>query len=229
MKIIALPFAGGSSFSYVKLARTLPAGVSMTTLDTPGHGRRMGEPLVADVDRMADDMVPRVIHAAAHSPYTLFGHSLGAYLALAVLDKILELQGPLPARLVLSGAAPPQRRQGDKKSTLPREQFFQKIVAIGGMPAEFLAEPALLELFEPLLRSDFEAAERYTNARRRTHAVPVRILRGTEDAVTSEASGSWDECFAHRPEVFDFPGDHFFLFERAEQVVAAIAAPARPA
>ena len=229
MKIIALPFAGGSSFSYAKLSRTLPAGVSMTALDTPGHGARMGEPLVADVDRMASDLAPRVIRAADHVPYTLFGHSLGAYLALAVLDRLLEQQAPLPTRLVLSGAAPPQRRQGEKKSTLPRAQFFDRIVAIGGMPAEFLAEPALLELFEPLLRSDFEAAERYTNARRRTHAVPVRILRGTEDAVTSEAAGSWDECFAHQPEVIDFPGGHFFLFERAEQVVAAITARARPA
>jgi surfactin synthase thioesterase subunit len=229
MKIIAFPFAGGSSFSYVKLSRILPAGISMITLDTPGHGGRIGEPLVADVDGMARDLAPRVISQATQSPYMLFGHSLGAYLALAVLDRILELEGPIPTCLVLSGAAPPQRHQINKKSTLPREQFFQKIFAIGGMPAEFLAESSLLDLFEPLLRSDFEAAESYTNARRRTHTVPVRILRGTEDTVTSKAAGSWDVCFASKPDVIDFPGSHFFLFERAEAVVAAIASTEYPA
>ncbi len=222
--VIAFPFAGGSSFSYAKIARALPTGVKMVTLDPAGHGRRIGEALATDIDHMAVDLATKVLQEAGGMPYVLFGHSMGAYLALAMLDRLASLGADLPIRLVLSGAAPPDRHQPERISELPTTEFFDRLAAMGGMPVTVLEEPHLVELFEPILRADFEAAERYVDARQRSHAVPVRILRGTEDPLALREGGSWSTCFAQPPEILDFPGGHFFLFDFVAEVAAAICA-----
>jgi surfactin synthase thioesterase subunit len=224
LQVIAFPFAGGSSFSYAKIARALPAGVNLTTLDPPGHGRRMAEPLLTDIGRMAQDLAPAVLGAATGSPCVLFGHSMGAYLALAMLDRLVELGAALPLRLVLSGVAPPDRHQGEKLSALPGAQFLARVAAMGGMPDQVLEEPELVDLFGPILRADFEAAERYVDMRRRPPAVPVRILRGTADRLAAADTSSWSACFGEPPQILDFAGGHFFLLDRAADVAAAICA-----
>ncbi|MFC5498097.1 thioesterase II family protein [Caenimonas terrae] len=226
LRVIAFPFAGGSSLSYAKIARALPAGVSMVTLDPPGHGRRMAQPLLTRVEAMALDLVPNIREETGGSPYILFGHSMGAYLALAMLDCLAQSDMPLPLRLVLSGVAPPDRPQPEKLSALPPPQFLARVAAMGGMPAEVLQEPALVELFGPILRADFEAAESYVDMRRHAWSVPVLVLRGTADRLTAAGPDAWSACLDRPPAILDFPGGHFFLFERAAQVAAAICAGA---
>ena len=149
VRVIAFPFAGGSSLSYAKIARALPPGVAMAALDPPGHGRRMADPLLDDIDAMARDLAPKVKEEAGGSPCILFGHSMGAYLALAMLDQIAAMGMPPPLRLVLSGVAPPGRVQKETTSALPEAQFLARVVAMGGMPAAVLDEPELLDLFGP--------------------------------------------------------------------------------
>lgn len=221
-RVIAFPFAGGSSFSYTKIARALPPHATLTTLDPPGHGRRIAEPLLADIGQMAVDLAPRALQEAGALPYVLFGHSMGAYLALAVYDRLQALGAVPPLRLVLSGAAPPQREQREKLSALPQPEFLARVEAMGGMPSLVRETPELLSLFAPILRADFSAAEGYDDARVRTGATPVRVLRGTGDRLAAPERGSWSECFARRPEFLDFPGGHFFLFDRPAEVAAAV-------
>jgi surfactin synthase thioesterase subunit len=224
LRIIGFPFAGGSSFSYAKIARELPRGVSWTTLDPPGHGRRMAEPLLTDIAAMAVDLAPRVVDAAAGAPYVLFGHSMGAYLALSVLDRVAALGHALPARLVLAGAAPPQRPHPERIWEWPAPRFVERIVALGGMPAAVAQAPELLELFTPILRADFEAAASYRDARCRELPVPVLVLRGRDDRMAQWAGGAWSDCFTQGAAVVDLAGGHFFLFDHAHEVAAALCA-----
>lgn len=221
-RVIAFPFAGGSSFSYAKIARVLPPHATLTTLDPPGHGRRIAEPLLTDIGRMAVDLAPRAVQETGALPYILFGHSMGAYLALAVYDRLQALGAAPPLRLVLSGAAAPQREQRERLSALPPETFLARVEAMGGMPAMVRETPELLSLFVPILRADFQAAEGYDDSRVRPGAIDVRVLRGTDDRLAAGQRGSWSECFMREPEFFDFPGGHFFLFERPAEVAAAV-------
>jgi surfactin synthase thioesterase subunit len=222
LRVIGFPFAGGSAFSYTKIARELPAGATLTTLDPPGHGRRMAQPLLTDIGAIAVDLAPRVVQEVADTPYVLFGHSMGAYLAVAVLDRVAALGAALPARLVLSGAAPPQRPPPERIWELPADRFIERIVALGGMPSAVMESAELLELFTPILRADFEAAAGYRDARCRELPVPVVVLRGREDRMAQWAGGSWAACFRGGAQTLDLPGGHFFLFEQPHAVAAAL-------
>ena len=221
MKIIAYPFAGGSSYSYAKLSRE--HAHEWLVLDPPGHGSNMRQPLMHSIPEMVAALLEPTLRASAGSPYVLFGHSMGAYIALAILDRLVELGASLPQRLVLSGAAAPHSRALKYHAELPRKEFLEWIANMGGISDEVLAEPQLMELFEPILRADIGAAEAYVDGSERQHNVPVRILLGQDDRIALADGMAWADCFVTTPEVHTFAGGHFFLFDEEEKVQSLIA------
>ncbi len=221
MKIIAYPFAGGSNYSYASLA--CDHNHDWITLDPPGHGSNMRQPLMYRVPDMVTALLEPTLRASAGQSYVLFGHSMGAYIALAMLDRLIELGANLPQRLILSGAAAPHSRALENHAELPRKEFLEWIANMGGISDEVLAEPQLMELFEPILRADIQAAEAYVDGVERDYEIPVRILLGQDDQIAHADGQAWAECFSHSPEVHVFSGGHFFLFDELSKVQALIA------
>ncbi|MFZ6758178.1 thioesterase II family protein [Undibacterium sp. Ji50W] len=221
MKIIAYPFAGGSSHSYARLAREHMH--EWITLDPPGHGSSMRLPLMHSIPEMVSALLEPTLRATAGSPYVLFGHSMGAYIALAMLDRLVELGASLPARLLLSGAAAPHSRVLQHHAELPQKEFLEWVANRGGISAEVLAEPQLVELFEPILRADIGAAEAYSDGSQRDYDGPVHILLGKDDRIALADGLAWADCFVRAPEVHLFDGGHFFLFDEIQTVQALIA------
>ncbi|MBC3907376.1 thioesterase II family protein [Undibacterium umbellatum] len=221
MKIIAYPFAGGSTYSYARLARE--HAHEWITFDPPGHGSNMRYPLLHSIPEMVTALLEPTLRATAGSPYILFGHSMGAYIALAMLDRLVELGASPPQRLVLSGAAAPHRRALQRHAELPHKEFLEWVANMGGISAEVLAEPQLMELFEPILRADIGAAEAYFDGNQRQYDVPVRVLLGLDDRIALADGLAWADCFVNAPEVHCFAGGHFFLFDEVEKVQSLIA------
>lgn len=216
MKIIAYPFAGGSAYSYAKLAHG--HAYEWLTLDPPGHGKNMRQPLMCTIPEIVSALLEPTLRASAGQPYILFGHSMGAYIALNILDRLVELGAGLPHRLVLSGAAAPHTRVTQQHAALPRKEFLAWIADMGGVSEDVLAEPQLMELFEPILRADVGAAEAYVDGSVREYKVPVRILLGRDDKITHADGVAWAECFTDPPEIHTFAGGHFFLFDEVAKI-----------
>lgn len=221
MKVIAYPFAGGNSYSYARLARGHT--YEWVTLDPPGHGTRLQQTLESSISGIVSALLEPTLRAVGSDKYFLFGHSMGAYLALAMLDRLVEMGADLPECLILSGANAPHRITHQSHSTLPRSQFFQWLSAMGGISAEVMAEPELMELFEPILRADVAAVESYAGTFMREYSVPVRILLGLHDKIVSPEAHGWEDCFVSSPEIHIFTGGHFFLFDDIAKVQSLIA------
>ena len=210
INLFVLPFAGGSFYAYNGLREFLPAFINMVPLDLPGHGMRLNEPLLTDIHAMADDIFYR-IEPQLDTPYAIFGHSMGAVLGY-LLGRTLGNNGRKPPlHLFLSGRNGPRSTTEDLH-TLPRQQFFQKVADYGGMPGEIMQEPELVDLFEPILRADFQAVETYRPATAEPIAVPVTLLLGEADKTTRRFELQW-RCAAPREiTVKSFSGGHFFIF-----------------
>lgn len=178
----------------------------------------MREPLLDSIVDIAADLLEQVLPAIAEDSYILFGHSMGAYVALTALDRLVQIGAPLPIGLVLSGAPPPHRNQNRQHAHLPKQVFLDWIAAMGGVPAEVFCEPELMELFEPILRADVAAVEAYVDSARREYPIPVRVLVGRQDRIAYPDAQAWRECFTNDIEIVEFPGGHFFLFDGAEQI-----------
>jgi surfactin synthase thioesterase subunit len=225
VNLICLPFAGGSAYSYADLEKLTASFVKVLPIELPGRGRRFAEPLLTDLHEMARDALEQAREAITARPYALFGHSLGAKLAYVLTRRIIREGFPAPAHLFLSGCAapsvPPKSRH---RHLLPREAFLEMINELGGTPREVLREEGLMDLFEPILRADFQANDTYSRQdatgtdtggcrTRGPLTQPLTVMIGTKDSVSYEEALKWRDETSGKTKLLALPGRHFFIFD----------------
>jgi surfactin synthase thioesterase subunit len=106
---------------------------------------------------------------------------------------------------------------------LPDAEFLAEVQAYGGIPAELLADPELLELFLPALRADFALFESYRFRPGPVPDCPVRLYGGAQDhRVTPARLAAWGKVVPIASTEL-LPGGHFYLAEERAALLASIA------
>ncbi|CAM2070755.1 Thioesterase [Sulfidibacter corallicola] len=217
LTVFAFPFAGGNRFSYRELSDRLPADIRLHTFDYPGHGSRFKEAPLADLDRITEDAFNQ-IRAQLETPYVIYGHSMGAQVGFKVVHRLWEAGLPMPRMVMFSGRKAPENWHRDEHyHHLPKEAFFKKISDLGGCPPAFLANPELRDLFEPILRADFQSLELYeVTPSPRPLEIPIAVVTGTEEDIEPEHIANWQNETRQPLIRHQIEGGHFFIVERIE-------------
>lgn len=206
----------------------MPDDIELVAIRLPGHSGRMTESLLTSAAEMADDLMP-AMEAWLDLPYLVYGHSLGAVVAFELVHAIQARNLPLPQHFFCAARrAPHVPSRLDAIHDHPLELLIPELRRLNGTPDLLLADPALLQLFVPIIRTDLKAAYLY-------HREPDTKLRcsasafcGSRDhVVVPQDMAGWAEHFT-RPTVFRmFEGGHFFLDnDRAAMVKVICAASA---
>jgi medium-chain acyl-[acyl-carrier-protein] hydrolase len=222
INLICLPFAGGSKYSYNLYTKYKPPFIDLTALDYPGHGARLQERLLTDIQSIADDVYEQIKHKL-HTPYAIYGHSMGALVAYLTVRKILEEQQPLPAHLFLTGCGSPSsngKRRG--RHLLSSDSFIEELKSMGGIPDEILYDSDSMRFFEPKLRADFQAVDTYHYAAQPAFELPVTVITGLQEIITIEEALQWQEITNQPLSFKQLPGGHFFIFNCANEVMGII-------
>jgi len=229
-KIIAIPFAGGNRYSFKVLEKYVSQDLDWITLESPGRGSRFSENLLETIDEIAEDLLNQLIPLIQDSDYIIYGHSLGTLLGYEITKKIIQQNLKLPICLFFTGrGAPDYNRFLKKKSVLPKDLFWKEVNDIGGLPKEILAHKDLLDMYYPILKSDFKAIEEYKyNKMEKLFTIPIHICMGTEEIGEGEEKTSISNMKAWRNETnssctFELlQGDHFFIFKHPKALVQKI-------
>ncbi|MCE3294304.1 MAG: thioesterase [Crocinitomicaceae bacterium] len=224
MKIICLPFAGGSSYSYQTM-QNLVTG-QLETIELPGRGKRIMEPLQSNTDLLVEDIFVQLqTLVESGEKYILFGHSMGALLGYLLLCKCREKGFHLPQAFIASGAnAPSYPREIEEEGPtylLDKSGFINKLRKLGGCPEEVLQHDALMDFYEPILRNDFQVVETYSYNDAEPLPLDVKVLLGEDDKVKPESAELWQKDF-QSAEVYWFPGGHFFIFDHLPAITRII-------
>lgn len=227
-RFVILPHAGGAGHAYQPLARHLPAWLDPYCHDLPGHGRRAREPLLQDMEALARDLQDHIGPLNGH-PWVLFGHSLGALLAHALIRLRRHRGLSPPALLFASGTASPAAgKRRPAIARLPSADFWAQVSTYGGLPEAVLQAGELRDYFETILRGDFAAVEGYAPPPALFEA-PIHVLFGRED-ISDEAAGTWRLDTSAELRRHPFAGGHFYLFEHPAEIgrlIAEIVEPVR--
>jgi len=221
MNIYCIPFAGGSSYSYKGLSERLHPSLKAVTLELPGRGLRFSETLLPSAEALADDLF-RQVKSGLDEPYALYGHSLGSLLAYLLAGRISAAGLAKPLHLFLSGCEAPSTAPRKTRHLLPKEEFREVIRRFGGCSPEVLANEELMDIFEPILRSDFKAYETYTHDVGAILDVPVSIFIGDEEELTVEDVMKWQSETRSSVSVETFEGDHFFIYRHWDAIARHI-------
>jgi surfactin synthase thioesterase subunit len=210
MNLFCVPFSGGNAFSYTALKNQLHSGIRCFSLELPGHGTRITEPLLYSIEEMTEDLF-RGIEAELDDEYALFGHSLGALLAFTLCRKIAETRKRLPNMLIVSGQTAPSVLKADKHYLLPDHKFVEVLREMDGTPGELLSEKSFLDFFIPIIKADFQAISHYRYQKKQPLNVPLLVLVGKQEKIKTEDVLRWQEESTKKTEFFWFEGGHFFI------------------
>lgn len=221
--LVLLPHAGGSAQGYGDWAHWFPMDVRVVAAQYPGRGPRYGEPPAIRIEDLAEPLTD--VLCGLDGPLHVFGHSLGALLGFEVCWR-LELCGRPPAAFYPSAASAPHvHRPGPRDpGDLNDAALLGELKERGGMPADVLEHPDVLDLVIESCRTDMAITHHYRyGAERRLLDCPVIAFGGlTDAAVPCEDVGRWPEVSTGPSEVHLLSGGHFYLHDHMATVTATV-------
>jgi medium-chain acyl-[acyl-carrier-protein] hydrolase len=224
IQLYCLPHAGGTAHIFRRWPTLLRADIDIRALDYPGHGRRIGQPVLDTIERIARSVSDEIMSRSHDRPYALFGHSMGSLVAFETCHVLAARKVAMPSLLIACGhRAPRLPRSSPAMADAPHSEFVAHLRELGATPPELFSAPDLLELILPVLRTDFRACESYTPPHRPRLPVPMVVYGGLGDEDTSrDTLQAWQQETTGTCTVRMFPGGHFFINDRANQVISAL-------
>lgn len=222
-RLICFPYAGGSAASYLDWINWLPKEIDLIAVQPPGRASRIFEPGYKCMDDLVSELMVH-LQPELDLPFMFYGHSLGSRIAFECMNYFHMLCGKLPIHFIASGSRgphlPPRKTSIYR---LPDEQFIEKLKTTYGTPMEILNNTDLMELCLPMLRADFELADKYLYSGSKVFDCPASVFGGIEDTeITADDLLTWQRYFVDSVEVKHFAGDHFFVDSCKTQVVTEV-------
>ena len=213
IRLFCFPFAGGSKYSYDYLLKAEIPHLEVLCFDYPGRGSRFQEAYYTNIDEVVEDVFNQV-KDMMDRPYIIYGHSMGALVTYLLTRKIKEYRLNPPLKIFLSGRQGPScKPRARKKYLLPRDEFFKEIEKYGGAPEELLKEESILDIFEPILRADFQATENYLHDKSVDLKLPMEVFYGDEESFNDLDVELWRKESTAQVNIHLLKGKHFFIFD----------------
>lgn len=225
INLYCLPFAGGNKYSYREFVEKAPSFLNIIPLEYPGRGAKIKEPLLSDINALADNLYNQISNEIGNNNYGLYGHSMGGLMSYLLTLKILENNKQAPSHLFITGTtgpSAPSRQEEKKRYLLDKKEFIEEIKELDGMPEEILQNEELLYYFEPILRSDFKLSENYLYQDHAPLNIPITVITGTDEDMELEDVQLWQKETTFKVDFKKMPGKHFFIFKHTQIVVDII-------
>lgn len=229
VRLVCFPYAGGSAGYFHGMSARLSAqasagsdpAVELLAVQYPGRQDRHGEPLVDDVQVLADRATEALL-SWTDRPLALFGHSMGASLAFEV-GRRLERAGVVPAALVVSARRAPTALRNESFHLADEAALVRELRTLGSTGLDLLDDPEIRELVLPVIRNDYRAAETYRYLPGTDVSCPVLALTGDQDPKATPAElARWEQHTTGPFELKVLAGGHFYLNVHQDTVVEAV-------
>jgi len=212
MKLFCLPHAGGSASVFTPLETILTRyGIDCVSIEYPGHGARMAEPLCKNIKDLVSDVTKQL--PTSEEDYCLYGHSLGGHIAFEVAQSLRRNKSNSLRHLFLSGSAGPSVPVKLKGlHDLPSDIFYERLSSLGGVHNPERWDEDIKEIFLPILRADFEIVSSIEFQNESPLDIPITAFAGTEDIYSCDEIQQWQRETVFPLSMYQFEGDHFFPF-----------------
>lgn len=212
VQLLCLPHAGGSASSYRDWMAGLTSDVDVLPVQLPGRENRMREPCAASMHELVGGLVSAV-RLAGFRRIALFGHSLGAVVALKACEA-LERAGMGVGHLFVSGHPGPARIPVRNTLRMAEADDELLLLAMDGLDNALtgrLADAELQAMILPVVRSDLRMLAGCPLGSERIET-PVTVIGGASDPLLADQDlASWAALTSGGCDVHWLKGDHFYL------------------
>lgn len=211
--VVCLPHAGGSPGVYARWGGLLP-GAQVYAAHYPGRAERAAEPPETSMPRVARRLavaIQQAIDPGSH--LILFGHSLGAPLALETARVLAALEVDVDW-LVASGSEPGPHDPTERRAWVPEQRdadVLHSLRAMGGTDSAALNDPGFVSLVLPYVRADSTLYQSYVMEVSPALHCPITTIAGAEDRFADVRP--WPELTTDSYSHVTTAGDHFYLVD----------------
>lgn len=209
--IVIFPCAGEAAASYMNWQEKFSSPV--ITLEYPGHGTRLAEDCVSDMDELSGLLFQELCGMLpANARVILYGHSMGGILACLTAQK-LEYQSQIqPVCLMLSSCG---FKDGVGNST---DAVINYLIQSGKISDKVKCSPWFEKYILPVLRNDISMMHQYNFNSFISccfFSIPVYALYGVDDLLLDEGTMNHLRKITKGPfQLIPFAGAHFFMDEK---------------
>ncbi len=224
LRLFCFPYAGGAASLYRGWAANLPSEIQVCPVQLPGREQRLREPAYTDLKQLVEELA-RVLTPFLEKPFAFFGHSMGGLLSYELAQYLNRHYGFNPTALFVAGSRPPHRLENNNPIyQLSDEEFIEVLgYRYGGIPKIILETPEVLQLFLPILRSDFSVFDTYNYTHHQPLTCPLFVYGGEHDrAVSPTQLAAWEAQTTSSFKSQMIPGDHFFVRSNQGQLLEAL-------
>lgn len=221
VKLICLPWAGGSSRLYAPWAsHPLSTAMELVTLELPGRMSRAAEKAVTRLPGLAAQLVEECVSAGLlDGTFALLGYSFGAAVVFEMAT-LLETKGKLPLAVCVCALRPPHMPLASKHlSHLDSEQILHYFASKGNpIASEITSNHEAQELFLSAVRADYECLETYEPSDA-VLSCPLIVSGGTSDeGVPVDLLEEWRAHSSASTSVKTFNGGHYFFLHLSAEL-----------
>lgn len=191
-------------------------GVEPVPVLLPGCRQRRGEPRATTQEALLADVLPRFT-GPQPGPYVLYGHGLGAMVALAVTRALHEAGLPGPALLAVAACPPPHVPSKLPDARRATDAELLHALSGGGAVPPRSDEGVWLRAALPVLRADLELAQALQEAARTPSpagplTTPVLVVASRDNPLAPPSiAGGWRQWTRGPARLRTVPGHHFFV------------------
>lgn len=224
IRLFCFPYAGGNAASFRSWQDAFFRSIQLLPVQLPGRGERLSEPAFKHLPELIETLGPALL-PYFDKPFTFFGHSMGALIAMELTRWLRRTGNPMPAHLFISGRRALHIPSEELPShDLSEPEFIERLRELNGTPQEVLDHPELMQLMMPLLRADFSVCETYQYQAEPPLNCPMTVFGGLGDVdVPREKLEPWREHTTASFSLHMFPGNHFFIHSAQSDVIRIIA------
>ncbi|QOL15830.1 thioesterase II family protein [Dickeya dianthicola] len=232
LQLFCLPYAGGTDGFYRSWCELMPPDIDLNVVFLSQESGLFGPQNHADTEtlpeiarRLADIMLPHLT-----MPWAVFGHSMGAVLALELLLALMEKQAPPPVLLAVSAHVSPQFHQPDPLSSMSDDALCEILLEMGGTSKAMLTSPGIRKMILRAVRQDLELLIDWHPPMPQALPCAVSAFWGEEDNLVSRpAMQGWRSWTQREFSDEVFPGGHFYFSDDPRPLVERLLARIRRA
>ena len=220
--LYCFPYAGASTMMYATWRRFLNPCFNLQLIELTGRGSKLDEKNEDSIEKIGEHIFNGLKKRS--NPYMLFGHSMGVLIIGEILKNVFQFNYSRPLRVFFSGRNPLHYQyEGAPLYDDDDSIFKENLLSLGGF-SEQLKNSSALDLFIPILKSDFKIIENYhyTFVQEKWD-FPLTIFSGTYDYTTNhEKILKWADYTSGTCDFIEFPDDHFFINNKTLEITGAI-------
>lgn len=220
VQLFILPFSGAKAAQFNTFCSDLGAEIETFTIEYAGRGRRAKEPYYTEYSSFIEDIYKGIKdHRDDRIPYALLGYSIGGYFAYDLLAKYYLKEEP--SHLFICACENIKEKELPI-SQLPEDEFWDRVIRLGGVDKRLIAKRKFLRLFSKTMRADFVIGEqhRYCEDDKKIEC-PTTILYSEFDTPLENVK-KWQEVCKDEIYCKEFEGDHFFLLNNHAKAASFI-------